>query len=444
MEILDLEKGCLAHIIFNDAYHVNPECFRVEALRGVYSLFLDHRKKYKKCPSRDQLRILVKSCMNGAAGIASKYMEQVYDLEPEVSDPENRVFYEDKLKDLQRTYIVSSRIDGLITALQEHNGTDIAALTAASYAEISDVEHNSKETVISLHDVFELPSSRDQLLTGFNSWDEFGGMPVTTHAVICGNTGFGKSLVGLNLMMNMYELNDVTVAFFTVEMARQEVLSRMIATLSGIPFAKIFTDNLSGEERLLAYYHLVKFSRDKSCAKEIHEEMYGVRKQKYIDALKTSSKSVHDYLCKKFPPRENKFVLIDNPSLDIAMLDVQVDSMVKNENLKAFCVDHMHRMRRTDPKQDVSVSLGQMSDFMAEIALRHEIICVALAQSNKENSMPAQSYSVEHSATLFVKIDPEESDKTMGIMAIKCAKSRNMPWTDLTLCVNKDTMELSN
>ena len=328
--------------------------------------------------------------------------------------------------------------------MAERDGKSVQAIVADQYAELVSLSNQTQDTCVNVHDVFTLPEAQDFMLTGFDDWDKYGGLPLTTSLLVCGVTGFGKSLFGLNLLMNMYELNNEAVAYFTVERSKEEVQARMWASLSGVDFIKIFTGMLNPDEKLLVHYHKACFRHSPECHEALYQEIMVKNKEKYKVAFDNQPDVVHKYLIKKFPVRESKFIVIDNSGLNINDVELKVDAMVKNDALKVFCIDHLHRMSRTENKEDNHVALGKISDDIATLALRHRIISVVLAQSNKENSMAANSKAVEHSPTVIMRINPEEALREACVMKLECAKARGIKFTGLTFSVNPDIMLLSN
>jgi len=435
----DLESGSLAHIIFNKADSVPLEYFQIEQNRSIYELYLSHYKKYNKTPTRAQFDLLIKQNMNGSAGVVGTLATKIYDLEEEVT--RNSDFYEDLLINWKKCTVTSSKLEELLGYIQHKNGEKIDALISSLYTQLTEFSTESKDTIFSVRDDVEMFSDNDLpfLFTGYNQIDQHGGIPVTSHVLLTGPRGAGKTLLGFNFLKNMYELNDVTTIFFSLEMPREEIKYRLLSMLSGIPLNKILRKDLTDSERLLIFTEYAKFKFDKSKRDEI-EQVIQENRDECINLLNTNKEKLWKTLSRKFAYRPNEFIIVDDPNIDSARIALITDSVNKNRhNLGAICVDYLQIIRRLG-KADAKDALGDISSEIRKLGLTHEIVTVILAQLNKEGTMTMNSYAAEAPATLIWVIDGDEALKDAGVMQAHCTKTRGaIPRVNLDFHVNGQT-----
>jgi len=83
------------------------------------------------------------------------------------------------------------------------------------------------------------------LSTGFRDLDKkLAGLHPTNLIIIAARPGMGKSALALNMAQNV-ALNDNTVAVFSLEMSREEVVTRLLCAKGRIDSQKLRTGNLS-------------------------------------------------------------------------------------------------------------------------------------------------------------------------------------------------------
>lgn len=96
-----------------------------------------------------------------------------------------------------------------------------------------------------LHGTFE----KSMIKTGFREFDErTGGHNRTNLVVIAANSGGGKSLFSLNLMVRQYRLG-YRVVLASYEMAEDEVMIRLLSCISEIEMTKILNNRLTPHEK---------------------------------------------------------------------------------------------------------------------------------------------------------------------------------------------------
>lgn len=107
-------------------------------------------------------------------------------------------------------------------------------------------------------------SAEDEVLlkTGITEIDEKnGGVPAEGVMILAATTSGGKSTVLMNLLMNMYRINKVSVANVSLEMNERKLARRMMSRMTKIPYWKFVKKALSPEEKSTAKKAWRKFHR---------------------------------------------------------------------------------------------------------------------------------------------------------------------------------------
>ena len=87
------------------------------------------------------------------------------------------------------------------------------------------------------------------LKTGFRDLDnKTAGFQKGDLIIVGGRPAMGKTTFGQNLAYNIASINKKGVLFFSMEMAKSEIVDRMISDVSGVDNWKMRTGNLSDEE----------------------------------------------------------------------------------------------------------------------------------------------------------------------------------------------------
>lgn len=88
--------------------------------------------------------------------------------------------------------------------------------------------------------------------TGFDKFDEFAnGFQFSDLVIIGGETSHGKTTLAINLARNIAR-NDIPVAFYSLEMTSLQLVSRIVASVSGIDSKTLMNKPLFREEFLQA------------------------------------------------------------------------------------------------------------------------------------------------------------------------------------------------
>lgn len=101
-----------------------------------------------------------------------------------------------------------------------------------------------------LNELSESGSEISGISTGLRDLDKFiSGLNRTDLMLLAGRPGMGKTSLGLNIALNVAKKYPKrTVAFFSLEMSKTQLVTRLISTESFVDNKKLTTGNLSEEE----------------------------------------------------------------------------------------------------------------------------------------------------------------------------------------------------
>jgi replicative DNA helicase len=128
-------------------------------------------------------------------------------------------------------------------------------LLADHTAELSGISNQSQRELTLTEMILQLNNERDSLgvanagyRTGYPTLDQCFSLNPSDLFVLAGRPGQGKSAVAVNWMLNLAQQN-IPVAFISLEMSWQQLLTRMESILTGIDHERIKSNRLTEEER---------------------------------------------------------------------------------------------------------------------------------------------------------------------------------------------------
>jgi replicative DNA helicase len=270
----------------------------------------------------------------------------------------------------------------------------------------------AKDLVNSLYDKIKLISEgsieEGGTKTGFTDIDTrlMGGIHASDLIVIAGRPGMGKTSLAMNIAEHIAVYENKPVAIFSLEMGRDQLLIRILSSISSIPQSRL---------------------RDSRYLKS----------EEWIELTKASAK-VFD------AP-----IYIDDTA-GISPMEIRAKLRrlaIKEKDLALVVVDYLQLMKikgRTDSREQ---EISEISRSMKAIAKEFKIPVIALSQLNRNveargdkrpmMSELRESGAIEQDADIVLLIyrdevyNQETQDK--GIAEINIAKHRNGPTGDFKL-----------
>jgi replicative DNA helicase len=255
-----------------------------------------------------------------------------------------------------------------------------------------------------LKDAYERAERADKdeaylgISTGFKDLDDLlGGFQKSDLVILAARPSVGKTSLALDMMRHAALVEGKTVAFFSLEMSKTQIMDRLLGMQSGIPFWEIRTGRLSDK----------KFVKLADTMGELADGNIFIDDQagQHINALRTKARR-----------------------------------LALERGLDIIFVDYLQLMHGNS-KESRTLEVGEISQGLKNIAKELEIPVVALSQlsraiEQRQSRRPQlsdlrESGSIEQDADVVMFIDREEvwdpETENKGVGELIVAKHRNGP-----------------
>jgi replicative DNA helicase len=243
------------------------------------------------------------------------------------------------------------------------------------------------------------PEKLRGLPTGFTDFDRVtGGLRPGDLVIVAGRPSMGKSTLAVNMAENaaLDAKCRAAVAIFTMEMPSEQVITRMLASIGGVPLAGIRSGKISEQD----------WVRIGSAQMQLAEA---------------------------------KIFVDETPALTPTELRARARRIKREHGLSLIVVDYLQLMQVPGTKENRATEIAEISRGLKVLAKELALPVIALSQLNRaveqrENKKPVmsdlrESGSLEQDADIILLIYREEVyDKNTvkkGIAEIEIAKHRN-------------------
>ena len=234
--------------------------------------------------------------------------------------------------------------------------------------------------------------------------------------VIGARPGVGKTSLCLNLATNM-AYDGVTVALFSLEMSKEEIGQRLLATRSGVSLSSIRSANIEQNEW-----------------------------QSVVDAITDL--------------RELPIAIDDTSGTTVTEIRAKARRMLHGIERGVVIIDYIQLMTAAGRQESRATAVGEMSRGIKIMAKELGVPVIALSQLNREvegrqNKRPQlsdlrESGSIEQDADIVMLLDrsmtPEEADRSdrpdEGVTSLIIAKNRSGPLGTVDLRFDGSTTRL--
>jgi replicative DNA helicase len=296
-----------------------------------------------------------------------------------------------------------------ITELAFNESVHIDEVIDRSEREVFDVAQSGMKTNFVhikdlLKDAYERAERADKdeaylgISTGFKDLDDLlGGFQKSDLSILAARPSVGKTALALDMMRHAALTEKKTVAFFSLEMSKTQIMDRLLGMQSGIPFWEIRTGRLSDKK----FMKLADTMGELADANIFIDDQAG----QHINALRTKARRL---------------------------------SMERG--LDIIFVDYLQLMHGNS-KESRTLEVGEISQGLKNIAKELDIPVVGLSQlsraiEQRQSRRPQlsdlrESGSIEQDADVVMFIDreeiwdPETENKGTGELIV--AKHRNGP-----------------
>lgn len=260
------------------------------------------------------------------------------------------------------------------------------------------------------------------LTTGLKELDAitWGGFRPGHLIVIAGRPGMGKTSLALNLCENVIRENDpgLVVLFFSLEQRTEEIMMKMLAAISQVPFGKLRTQKLEP-----------------------------VDEQRVADA----KEDIHSYL--------SDFIVTNPDGLGINDLVHTVKQVKRIKGrLDLVCVDYVGLMQpelNRRYQQSRVLEIAEITRGLKNLANQESVPILALAQLNRNADLRSRSDqrprlsdlrdsgSIEQDADMVMMLHRDEqisdkNDPNFGKVQLIVNKNRHGPLGTITLQFHED------
>jgi replicative DNA helicase len=301
---------------------------------------------------------------------------------------------------------LQNRLNKLLEFKEVSRSYPLKELAVLTYQKLVNIRTRNNEKYNGVHSGFR---EMDLLTDGFDNGDLI---------LIGARPSMGKTAFALSIAMNMTK-NNTPVGFFSIEMAKEQIMMRIFSQMAKIDSNKFKRGNFNTEEKL-----------------------------KIEEAIE---------LTFKLP-----LFVDDSSSLTIMELRAKTKKMIKESGIKTIFVDYLGIMKTTK-EQNREREIGVLSQGLKSIAKDFNIPVVVLAQLNRDiekradkkpnNADLRDSGSLEQDADQIMFINrPEvygiknypDGMSTENIADIIVTKNRNGPTGDIKLAFTKEYTLFSN
>ena len=248
--------------------------------------------------------------------------------------------------------------------------------------------HERKETVIGVPSGFR---DLDQLTSGFHN-SEF--------IVIAARPSMGKTALGLNISHYVGVKTDYSVGFFSLEMAKEQIVIRLLCAEAQLDIKKVRTGFIGERE---------------------------------LERLKLSAETLS----------RAKIFLDETPALTVMEMKAKARRLKMEHNLDLVFIDYMQLMRPGSRFENRTQEISYISRSLKELAKELQIPVVGISQlsrapeKGRREPVPQlsdlrESGAIEQDADVVIFVyRPEfyrpEDENLRGIAKINVAKQRNGP-----------------
>jgi replicative DNA helicase len=245
-----------------------------------------------------------------------------------------------------------------------------------------------------------------------------GGFALQEAVLLGGRRGSGKSIITLNALRHRYEMGH-TVILFSIEMRYKEQYNRLMSQVSGVPFLSIYKNELTLEDKLKLAEARVKFWYKDT--EEAQELVHKVKKDKDFKEF--------DELCGKLKQKDNRFIIIDQISLDLSKINYYL-RLVKEKynNFTMAGVDYLNIVKiqdRLNWQSQITIS-----DNLKEYARSYDITLMSPYQMDADGEARFAKGILDSAdkSLIFMPQEQQEQQQDSGhISSLKVytAKIRN-------------------
>ena len=292
----------------------------------------------------------------------------------------------------------------------------IFSIVANKGNSIVDMPHMAAEAVKRMEEAQQAPDGLTGVPTGFTDFDRLtGGLQAKKSYIIAARPGMGKTAFVLSVSKNAADF-DRPVAFFSLEMGKEELAARLICAEAGVNGEKLMTGKLSEQEQ-----------------------------RRFTKAAERLS--------------ELKIFVDETPGITPFELRSKARRLKMTHGIELVIVDYLQLMRGTSKGNNREREISEISQSLKHLSKELEIPVIALSQLSRAvevrgGSKRPQLSDLRESGTIeqdsdfvaflyrpeYYKIlEDEEGQSLKGICEVIIAKNRGGRLTTVKLKFDEET-----
>ncbi len=390
---------------------VSPEDFYRDAHGKIFGLMVDLYER------NDAIDIITVSSLARDRGMLESiggvtYLNTLVDLMPSAA---NIAHYAKMIREkallrrlmnaateiIEKGYDAESNVDGYIDEAEKMIFQVAENKFKPAFSPIKDFVMENVKTIERL---YERKQTVTGVPTGFTDLDRLtSGLQNSDLIIIAGRPSMGKTAFAMNIAQNVATMKDnpVPVGIFSMEMSKEQLVTRLLSSESDIEHSKLRTGTLSSAE----------WPRLAEAAGRLSDALM------YID---------------------------DSPALSVLELRARARRLMKEHGLGLLVIDYLQLMRGRTGTDRREQEISEISRFLKALAKELNIPVIAISQLNrapeqreKENKRPRladlrESGAIEQDADVIMfiyrdEVYNKEKEDNKGVAEIIIGKQRNGP-----------------
>lgn len=261
---LEAEQSVLGSVLLEPSTvtgvmkYIKPECFYREQHRDIFAVILHMFTNGAAIDFVTVLNEVIKEGIFDSPEAAKLYMAQLMEIVPTAANIENYC------KIVQEKYYIRMLITAARDILNkaadgQGDAKQLLDMAEQRIFEIRQGRDTSglvpiKEVVLKTYDHLQklTGENRDKykgLPTGFKILDTvITGLNKSDLIIVAARPGMGKTAFALNIAVNVAKNNDLQVALFSLEMSKEQLVSRVLSSEALISGNQMKTGDISGDD----------------------------------------------------------------------------------------------------------------------------------------------------------------------------------------------------
>ncbi len=284
----------------------------------------------------------------------------------------------------------------------------------ASFSDIKTLVWDAVETI---EKIYKNKESTTGISSGFYALDKMtSGFQPSDLIIVAGRPSMGKTAFSLNMASFIAIDKKIPIAFFSLEMSKEQLVYRLLSSFTGI-----------GSKQLRTGY---------------------IAKNQWPKISQAAGVLA-----------DGKLFIDDTPAMTILEIRAKARRLKAQENIQMLMIDYLQLIRGFENRDSREREISEISRSLKNLARELKIPVIALSQLNRGVEMRSdkrpqlsdlrESGAIEQDADVILFIYRDEvynknKEENKGLAEIIIGKQRNGPTGSLELLFDKDTTTFKN